>query len=59
MLNITERYFTVTHNNRTYTVIGSKDTTIDTIWASQKYFFMPGSIVVITDDKGISKRFIC
>lgn len=57
MLDITER-FTVTHNNRTYTVIGSKGTTIDTIWASQKCFFIPGSIVVINDDKGISRWFL-
>lgn len=51
------RYFTVTHNYRSYAVMGEEHTTIDTVWASQKCWFMPGSIVTVEDDKGNRKTF--
>lgn len=52
-----ERYFTVTHNYRSYTVQGNEATTLDTVWASQKSWFMPGSIVIIVDDCGNQKIY--
>ena len=52
-----ERYFTVKHGERSYSVIGNEVTTLETVWASQKCWFMPGSEVTIWDDKGNSKTF--
>ncbi|MCD8159274.1 MAG: hypothetical protein LUD77_10410 [Clostridiales bacterium] len=52
-----ERYFTVTHNNRSYVVIGNENTSLDTVWNSQKCWFMKGSEVTIEDDKGNRKVF--
>ena len=52
-----ERYFTVTCGYRTYAVLGNENTNVDTVWASQKCWFLPGSIVVITDDRGNQKIY--
>ena len=52
-----ERYFTVVHNYRSYTVLGNEVTTLDMVWASQKCWFMPGSVVKITDPEGHSKTY--
>lgn len=52
-----KRYFAVQCGDRTYTAIGDIHTTIDTVWASQKSWFMPGTVVTITDDAGNSKTF--
>ena len=52
-----EKYFTVKHGDRSYAVVGHEATTIETVWASQKCWFMPGSIVTVWDDKGNSKTF--
>ena len=52
-----ERYFVVEYNNRAYTVIGNEVTTLDTVWSSQKCWFMPGSVVKITDPEGYSKTY--
>ena len=52
-----ERHFTVEHNHRSYTVLGNDGTTLDVVWASQKCWFMPGSVVKITDPEGRSKIF--
>jgi len=54
-----ERYFTVNvlHGNRSYTVIGDRKTTLETVWASQKCFFLSGTQVRIIDDEGNSKIF--
>lgn len=52
-----ERYFTVTHNHRSYAVLGNEDTTLDMVWASQKCWFLPGSVVVITDGRGNQKTY--
>lgn len=52
-----ERVFSVTHNYRSYAVMGNENTTIDTVWASQKCWFMTGSEVTIEDDKGNRKTF--
>ena len=53
-----ERYFTVSCNYRNYTVLGNERDTLDTVWASQKCWFMVGSAVTITDDAGNKKRFV-
>lgn len=65
-----ERIFTVTHNGKarvlrncttvakSYILRADQSTTLDTAWASQKCWFMPGSVVIITDDRGNSKTFI-
>jgi hypothetical protein len=52
-----ERYFSVSYRHRSYTVLGNENTTFETVWASQKCWFMPGTTVTITDDKGNSKIF--
>lgn len=53
-----ERYFTVEHKHRAYTVLGNENTTLDMVWASQKCWFMKGSRVKITDDNGNSKMYV-
>ncbi len=52
-----KRYFTVKSGDRAYAVIGNEHTTLDTVWASQKCWFMHGVKVTITDDKGRSKTY--
>ena len=56
-MNQKERYFVVEYRHRAYTVIGNGGNTLDTVWASQKCFFLPGSVVKITDPEGNSKTF--
>lgn len=51
------RYFSVTHNYRSYAVTGNENTTLETVWASQKCWFMPGAEVTIEDDQGNRKVF--
>lgn len=41
-----------------YDVTGDLTTTLDTVWDSQKHWFMPGTKVVISDDSGNSKMFV-
>jgi len=53
-----ERYFTVECNGRAYTVLGNENTTLDTVWASQKCWFMYGTLVKVTDDKGNSRMYV-
>lgn len=53
-----ERYFSVSCSNRSYTVMGGKHTTIDTVWASQRCFFLAGTIVTIVDDLDNTKTFV-
>ena len=53
-----KRQFTVTHDGRSYILEADPWTTLDLAWASQKCWFMPGSIVTITDDKNNSKTFV-
>ena len=53
-----KRKFTVTHGGRSYILEADSWTTLDLAWASQKCWFMPGSIVTITDDKNNSKTFV-
>lgn len=53
-----ERYFIVESHNRSYTVLGNENTTLDIVWASQKCWFVYGSRVKITDDKGNSKIYV-
>ena len=43
--------FTIRCGCSKYTVTGSETTTIDTAWASQKCWFMPGSEVTVTNDQ--------
>jgi hypothetical protein len=52
-----KQYFSVSYGHRSYTVLGNENTTLETVWASQKCWFMPGTAVTITDDKGNSKIF--
>lgn len=51
------RYFSVQCDGRAYIAVGDAQATIETVWASQKNWFIPGSIVTITDDLGNSKTF--
>jgi len=53
-----ERYFTVECHGRAYTVLGNENTTLATVWASQKCWFMYGTKVKITDDKGNSRMYV-
>jgi predicted GH43/DUF377 family glycosyl hydrolase len=55
--NKQERYFCVSCNHRSYMVTGNENTTLETVWASQKCWFMPGTTVTVTDDKGNSSTF--
>jgi hypothetical protein len=52
------RTFTVTHDGRSYILEADPWTTLDLAWASQKCWFMPGSVVLITDDFGKTKTFV-
>lgn len=52
------RYFSITCKDRSYVLVADPSTTLDTAWTSQKCWFMPGSVVIITDDRGNSKTFI-
>lgn len=52
-----ERYFSMECHGRTTQVLGNENTTLDIVWASQKCWFMPGTKVKITDDKGNSKIY--
>lgn len=57
MEHMAERYFIVSHGYRSYTVLGNEATTLDTVWNSQKCWFMSGSEVTIEDDRGNKKTF--
>lgn len=52
------RFFLVKSGNQSYLFEVEPMTTLDLAWASQKCWFMPGSIVTITDDNGESKIFV-
>lgn len=53
------RYFSITSKNRSYGLaVPDPSVTLDSAWASEKRFFMPGSVVIITDDRGNSKTFV-
>lgn len=52
-----EKCFSVTYNSRSYVVKGNENATLEAVWASQKCWFMPGSVVTVWDDKGNSKTF--
>lgn len=53
-----KRRFTIEHGGRNYILEADPWTTLDLAWASQKCWFMPGSVVTITDDLENSKTFI-
>lgn len=53
-----DRYFSVSCHNRSYTVLGDENTTLEAVWASQRCFFMYGTTVTIEDDKGNRKTFV-
>ncbi len=40
-----------------YEVTGDMSSTLETVWNSQKHWFMPGVKVLISDDSGHSKVF--
>ncbi len=44
-----EKKFTVSPINRAYEVIGSNETSLDTVWNSEKCFFLQGTKVLISD----------
>lgn len=50
--------YTITCAGRSYEVICTCQVTIETVWNSQKHFFMPGSKVTICDDAGNCKEFV-
>ena len=53
-----KHYYTITCGRESYLVEADLWVAIDLVWASQKYLFLPGSVVTITDDKnGNSKTF--
>lgn len=51
--------FTIRNNNtnRSYIVYGSKTTSINMVWLSQKCVFSNGYNVTITDENGNEKTF--
>ena len=53
-----KRFFTVEYHGRSYILEVYEWTTLETVWASQMYWFMPGSKVTITDDNGNSQNFV-
>ena len=50
--------YIATYNGNSYEIECWKGTPIAKVWNSQKYWYLPGSIVSITDDKGNSKTFM-
>ena len=50
--------YTVTCNNRSYEVTAAFGANLDTVWASQRSFFMTGTKVVVADENGNSKEFV-
>lgn len=55
-----EKRFTVTNNatGRAYTIYGHEWNTLESVWLSQKYWFMTGSSVTIADENGNSQVFV-
>lgn len=55
-----KRKFTITNNGtgRSYILEADPWTTLDLVWISEKRWFVPGSSVTITDDKGNSQTFV-
>lgn len=55
-----EKRFTVTNNatGRAYTVYGHEWDTLESVWLSQKCWFMTESSVTIADENGNSQVFV-
>lgn len=55
-----EKRFTVTNNatSSSYTVYGHEWNTLESIWLSEKSWFMTGSSITITDENGNSQVFV-
>lgn len=50
--------FTLTYKGRSYTVIGDPWMSLETIWLSQKCWFMKGAVVTIMDERGNIQTFV-
>lgn len=53
-----EKTFMVSYHGGSYPVIGNEGTSLETVWLSQKCWFMKGSEVTITDADGNSRVFV-
>lgn len=53
-----KRQFKVEHGGRSYILEADPWITLETAWASQMCWFMPGSVVTITDNNGNSQTFV-
>ncbi len=51
------KYFTVTNKGKSYPVLGDENSTFETVWASERHWFLVGSYVTISDGFGNSKTF--
>lgn len=49
--------YTLTCYGRSYEVESAFEVSLDTVWSSQRNFFLMGSKVVIRDENGNSKEF--
>jgi len=54
-----DKTFYVEYSERkSYPVQGNEATTFETVFDSQKCFFMPGTSLTIKDEEGTSKMFV-
>ena len=57
-MELRSTFFTVTHDDRSYEVEADPGASHELVWLSQKCWFMPGSVVIITDEQGNSQTFV-
>lgn len=50
--------FTITSGGRSYILYADPWVTLDLVWLGEKCWFMPGSVVTVTDSNGLSKTFV-
>ena len=50
--------YIATYNNNSYEIFCWEGTTLGQVWNNQKYWYLPGSVVTIRDNRGKSKTFV-
>lgn len=53
-----EKRFMVSCNGRSYPVMGHDWNTLESVWNSQKCWFMKGSVVTVSDENENSQKFV-
>lgn len=58
MLQPERVFYTAEHNGNSYPIECWEGTPLGVVWNSQKYWYLPGTKVTITDNHGNSKVFM-